>query len=259
MPVFKGGQDAGVFIWREDNGVIRTRLSSGGQAHTLVATYTATQPFSWAAKVAGEPSDIVERTSPTTVAISLQTGAGDYIDGMDFLAPAGTGICITGSGTLGNTVFLGAQATPATLPLDLLNNGACGNQAVSIDGAPSFRGGQDAGVFVWREANGVIRTRLSSGGQYQSLTATYTATQPFTWAVKVASEAHDVVERTGPTTVDISLQTVTGDYIDGMDFLVPSGAGVCLRGSGTLGSTVLLGARAVPVTMPVDLLGTGAC
>lgn len=138
--------------------------------------------------------------------------------------------------------------------------------AVSLAGAPAtagrpgFTAGKDAGVYVWREANGMWRLRLASGGLPQSFQGGISVVKaPLTSASTAYAEGNDVFRRTYPGQAEFELRVGGGDYLDGVDFSAPAGAGLCLWGWGSLGKTVRVGVAATPMTTPIDLLGNGAC
>ena len=140
----------------------------------------------------------------------------------------------------------------AAVPADVL--------AADVDGRPAFKAGQKAAVYVWREANGVWRLRLASGSSPQNFAGGVSvARYPFDLTARASMEAGDAYRQTYPGQIEVELEVGGGDYLDGVDFSFPADTGACLWGWGSLGKQVLLGARQVPATLPVDLLGTGAC
>lgn len=131
--------------------------------------------------------------------------------------------------------------------------------AAMADGKPSFKAGQNPGLYVWRDAKGHWQVQLASGGKYQNAAGGFSSTRPFNWMSQVALEGNDSAQKRNPNVVDFDLKTSTSDYLDGVAFAVPDGAGVCFWSWGTVGKTVYVGAGATPVTTPVDLTGNGAC
>ena len=258
-PNFKAGQEAGVYLWREANGAFRVRLTSGSRSQNAIGGFSTTKSFNWVANVGTESNDVIDRIRPGQVNFDLKTNANDFIDGIDFSVPEGTGVCFWSWGSVGKTVHLGANAVPVTAPVDVFGTGACGNDRPSIDGAPAHKPAQEAGVYLWRDANGAFRVRLTSGSRPQNAVGGFSTTKPFNWVANVGTESNDVIHRIRPGQVDFDLKTSASDLIDGVDFSVPEGAGVCFWSWGSVGKTVYLGAHAVPVTAPIDLFGTGAC
>jgi len=132
--------------------------------------------------------------------------------------------------------------------------------AADVDGRPSFKAGEKAAVYVWRESNGTWRLRLASGGTPQNFTGGVSVTKyPFDAAAPAFLDNGDSFRLTYPGQLEIELGVGGGDYLDGADFSFRADTGACLWGWGTLSKEVLLGARQVPAALPVDLLGTGAC
>lgn len=138
--------------------------------------------------------------------------------------------------------------------------GAGGAAAAVVDGKPAFAAGRDAGIYVWREGSGDWQMRLLSGSRNQEFTGGFSVKdRAFNWTSNIAVEGSDSIRKTYPGQIEMALKVGGSDYIDGVTFGVPSGAGVCLWGWGTTGKTVYLGSKATQSTMPVDLLGNGAC
>lgn len=131
--------------------------------------------------------------------------------------------------------------------------------AAVVDGTPTFNAGQSAGLYVWREANGTFVVRLTNGSKAQDVLGGFSSTKPLNWVALTALEANDVVTKANPALVNFELKTTATDYVDGVDFAVPAGAGVCFWSWGSLGKVAYLGAGKTPVTTPFDLLGNGAC
>lgn len=132
--------------------------------------------------------------------------------------------------------------------------------AADVDGRPDFKAGDKAAVYVWREASGVWKLRLASGGLSQNFNGGVSiARYPFDTVAPAMLEGADSFRRTYPGQVEVELKVGGNDYLDGVDFSFPADTGACLWGWGSLGKKVFLGAKQVPATLPVDLLGTGAC
>ena len=154
---------------------------------------------------------------------------------------------------IGKLLSLGAFCLASML-------GAGGVSAAVVDGKPAFAAGRDAGVYVWREGNGDWQMRLLSGSKNQEFNGGFSVKdRPFNWTSNIATEGGDSVRKTFPGQIEMKLKVGGADFIDGVTFGIPAGAGVCLWGGGTTGKTVYLGADATQSTMPVDLLGNGAC
>ena len=138
-----------------------------------------------------------------------------------------------------------------------VSNAASAAAAV-VDGKPNFAAARDAGVYVWREG-AAWRTRVISGSTQQNVMGGIAGTGPLTWVGLVSVEGNDGIKRPRPGQVDFDLKVNAGDLMDGVDFGIQPGGGVCFWVWGTLGKTVYLGANAAQATSPVDLLGNGAC
>jgi len=133
-----------------------------------------------------------------------------------------------------------------------------------VDGAPTYSAAKNAGLYVWRATDGTWHMRLASGSAYQSVTGGITSTAPFKWVSAVATEAKDTVARIKPGQINFNLNVSSSDFVDGVDFSVPDGAGLCLWLWGSFGNTVLFGSGAVPstplgVARSFDLLDNGGC
>ncbi|MDR2877079.1 MAG: hypothetical protein LBV36_03440 [Chromatiales bacterium] len=153
------------------------------------------------------------------------------------------------------TVFL-------TAALMLLTTTTVVSQAAApaVTGRPNFIAGKDAAVYVWREANGMWRLRLASGSATHTFQGGVSVEKvALTSATLANTEADDVLRRSYPGQAEFELHVGGNDYLDGVDFSAPADAGLCLWGWGSLGKTVRVGPSGALMTLPIDLLGTGAC
>jgi hypothetical protein len=136
-------------------------------------------------------------------------------------------------------------------------------RAAFINGPPAFNAARDAGLYVWRD-HGIWRIRLISGSLPRSVSGGLTTTRPFLWTSAVAQERSDTLTRVRPGQIGFGLKVDQKDFLDGIDFKVPDGAGLCLWVWGSFGNTIALGADAASVnplgvSRSIDLLGNGGC
>ncbi|MDR2877080.1 MAG: hypothetical protein LBV36_03445 [Chromatiales bacterium] len=132
--------------------------------------------------------------------------------------------------------------------------------AAAVDGVPAWKSGP-SGVYIWREANGSWQMRLNTAdGKSQNFSGGFSvAGKSFSWVSNLGIEGNDTVKSAYPGQVETGFTVGGSDYIDGITFGVPAGAGVCMWGWGSMGKVVYLGAKAARATLPVDLLDSGAC
>lgn len=132
--------------------------------------------------------------------------------------------------------------------------------ALPVDGRPDFRAGQQAAVYVWRDAGGDWHLRLASGNEAQQFSGGVSVQRmPLSMARRAFPGPADSLRRTYPGQAEVELRVGGDVYLDGFDFRFPEETGACLWGWGSLGREVRLGAGQVPASLPVDLLGSGAC
>ena len=101
---------------------------------------------------------------------------------------------------------------------------------------------------------------LSENGRV-TFDGVFEATQPFDSFEGYKLESSDIAQLQSPDELAVSLAVIKGG-VDGVDFVVPDGAGVCIRDTTGSATVVYLGtgpADAVPVTTPADLTNSGAC
>ncbi|CAN5292665.1 hypothetical protein BH24PSE2_BH24PSE2_12620 [soil metagenome] len=130
--------------------------------------------------------------------------------------------------------------------------------AATADGEPSYNPRRDAGLYVWRTDGTRWHVRLLAGGAPQQFDGAFEATKSFASVSLVKMEAADDASLISPNVLNVSYESWPRGE-DGTDFSLPTGAGLCLRDTGGQGAVALLGRNAVPVTLPADLTGSGAC
>ncbi len=148
-----------------------------------------------------------------------------------------------------NAMVLSAAITAALM--------ATTAQAVVMDGQPKYDAASDGGLYVWRNAYGNWQVRLAAGGSSQKFSGVFESNKPFKWIKKVEMESGDVAvqKQSGKLETKFSVWKA-GE--DGITFKATEGAGVCLRATGGV-STVYVGPKATPLSMPLDLTNSGAC
>jgi hypothetical protein len=148
-----------------------------------------------------------------------------------------------------------------TLTLSIIQFAA---HAAVIDGKPTFDAAKNAGFYVWRSSDGYYHMRATSGSKLQSVSGGLTTTKPFDWISKTNLEGTDTFQRVTPQQIKFGFNIDQKDLLDGLDFGVPNGGGLCLWIWGSLGNTARLGAAATAVTplgyaRVIDLLDNGGC
>ncbi len=127
--------------------------------------------------------------------------------------------------------------------------------AAAVDGEPDINLQSDKGLYVWR-ANGIWSVRLVSGpydfdGRLESSNS-MTSLQP------ELLESSDRVRLVNATTLTMEMTSWPGGQ-DGFDFVTSNNGDLCLRNVGSQNVPLYLGANETRVSMPFDLLNSGAC
>lgn len=252
-PGFNTRTDRGLYVWRTSTGDWQVRLLSGGDWRSFEGTFETSGSVWGVTPVSLESGDAVSKPSSGKVGVKFDAQNLD-VDGAAFNLPAGADLCLRGqSGT--NTVYLGSNAVPVSLPASLSGNNAC-----STGGSTAGDGAGD-GLFVSRGSNGAWELTLYSESNPAAFSGTLQATRPINWLSRESFESDDSAWKSDGNTVTMNMSAWPGGY-DGLDVSLPDGAGACLRDATGGSSTVYLGtslADAVKVTTPVDLTNSGAC
>lgn len=117
-------------------------------------------------------------------------------------------------------------------------------------GKPTISGGQEAGIFVWKDcAAGQWHVTGTAGGSYANWSGTLTSGGAFASVVAVDIEAHDTLDNSVASEIVFQLQ-IWGGGFDEFSASAAPGLGICMD---LPGSTVFFGPGKVPVSPPFDL------
>jgi hypothetical protein len=126
-----------------------------------------------------------------------------------------------------------------------------------IFGDPIYDSAQDKGLFVWRSESGVLKLRVTAGGDYGRYQGAIVSSLPVVSADGVGLESSDVLEVSADKTrIDFTLQ-VWRRAQDGIDMVLPGGSEVSLELNGNTteaASLVQVGGDRWPIeSLPVVL------
>ncbi len=147
-PTYSNNTDSGLYVWRMPAGFWKVRLVGGGGNQKFTGVFEATRSFGWVKRVRLESDDKATQSEPGKLHTRLQVVAGGE-DGIDF-GVDGAGVCLRGSGSV---VYLGQNAVPVAMPVDLTNSGACGGSLVSANTPPSIAGNPASSVTAGTSYN----------------------------------------------------------------------------------------------------------
>lgn len=160
-----------------------------------------------------------------------------------------------------------AAVTPGTPPSFPAPHGGdeCGVAPVNQpDGIPyHFDPALDRGLFIWKDCdstgNWFVRATGGNGDGIE-YAGKLIADESFASVTPVDVEAgNDIVDNSDPTLIDYFLR-MSGSGVDGFDFTLNSGTGVCLKADSLPpDSRVMLGRDHLPVTLPLDLNTLSRC
>lgn len=86
---------------------------------------------------------------------------------------------------------------------------------IDPEGKPGFKGGQDLGYFIWRDAVGNWSVRANGDGEVHTFTGVITTTEAIGNFTAVSIENNDFLAQEG---YRIEWELKAGTWIDGFDF-----------------------------------------
>jgi len=156
------------------------------------------------------------------------------------------------------TAASGAPITDGEASITINDNDQSGVNC----GAPMFSPGQDAGLFIWKDCNGIWHMVSSAGGNSNGRRfegGLYSSTG-FATINPSSQEPNDVINTTSPWSIEF-LQRVANSGTDSIEFAPNVGAELCLdtAQSAPAGAPILIGAAQTPVSAPVNLVTLLPC
>ena len=150
QPAYQSGSDAGLYIWRSTGGSWSIRLSAGGGNQKFAGTIETTQQFKSFSGVSIETHDSVVETGAGKIDIQLQAWGGGE-DGIDLAVSQGSGLCLKSTGNGNAVIYVGANATRVTAPVDLTGSGACGGttQTNDVSSSRKYNPGHYIAMIKW--------------------------------------------------------------------------------------------------------------
>jgi len=130
-PSLDRNRDSGMFVWRTYAGTWQMRLLAGGVHQEFNGLVESEQPIDSLKRIGIERSDDVDLLDVNELMVSMHVKKNN-IDGFWITIPDGSGLCLRGTGNQNAVVYLGKNATQASLPVDLTGSGACGNAVVDV-------------------------------------------------------------------------------------------------------------------------------
>lgn len=249
-PQVNSASSKGTYIWRNSSGQIEIRTVAGRNQFTFNATLESPAGFGNTGSVGLENQDQISK-SGNQMDLSFQMWSGG-VDGMVIRGGSTDNLCLRSAS--GANIYLGANTTRATTPVDLSGNGACGGSGVGQNVAD--------GLYVLRPTQSTFQLRLVSRDEAQVFSGSVSADKNYASVSPYKLESSDEFNRPNGQTINMTLQTWPGGQ-DGIDFAV-SNASVCLDASASASANipVYMGsslADATPVSMPISLTGIGTC
>lgn len=275
QPSYDPAVQAGTFLWSDcATGRYYLHGSDGGSTSrvTHAGNIDSSAAFADFGTEDYEPQygDLIDTSTPGRISYLLHTKNGRH-DGLWFDVNAGESVCIGLDQAAGSTVYVGAQSTPMTLPIDPVTLASCSSPlntgAPDYCYAPALDPSQDSGMFIWKNCGSSPETwhiRTAAGGSasaYQfNATVTSTSGTLFQSVNPVSFEGSDWLVPANVTTQFSFMQRMIGAGFDGVDFEIPTGSDVCLDPT-TLhpGTQVYVGANRIPKTGAFDIETLGNC
>lgn len=248
-PQVTNASNKGTYIWRNASGQIEIRTVAGrNNPFTFNATLESPAGFGNTGAVGLENADQVSK-SGNQMDLAFQMWSGG-VDGLVIRGNSTQNLCLRQAS--GANIYLGANTTRATAPVDLTGNGACGSAGPDVAD----------GLYVLRPTASTFQVRLVSKDSAQVFSGTISADKNYAGVTPYKLESSDELNRPNARTIDLTMQTWPGGQ-DGVNFTV-SNASVCLDASASASSNVpvFMGSSltdASPVSMPINLTGAGTC
>ncbi len=120
-PVFDSLSEAGVFVWKSDDGVWHLRLSAGGGSNRITGTVKSDQIMS-ATPYRLESNDVFDTSVATQISFELGAAKG-WLDGFDFTVDRNSVVTLefqSASGNAADILYIGKERWPvAVLPVSI--------------------------------------------------------------------------------------------------------------------------------------------
>lgn len=251
QPNIGSSAPTGLYVWRNWSGADdwQVRLIAGGSSGESFEGQFEGSGIGSTGGIALESGDSASLSGASHYIVDFSVQRQD-IDGAKFSVASGSNLCLRSLGT-GMTVYLGKNAVPVSTPVALSGSDACA----------SGSGPAEDGLYFSQGSSGNWEARLLSENGRVTFDGVFETTQPIVSFEGYKLESSDIAQLQSPDELAVSLAVIKGG-IDGVDFVVPSGSGVCIRDTTGSASVVYLGtgpADAVPVATPADLTNSGAC
>jgi len=253
-PAYVQAQDAGYFLWQDDDdGEWHVRWSGDSiTTFQYEGIISSTLPISNVRPYSFEGNDSVS-ISPTELSFDGFAGAGE--DGLDFFVPEGAIVSfslLTNQNASITDVFIGStNANPAAMPFSLLSV----TTSVSVLDIPAYTPAQDAGYFLWQTADTQWHLRWSGDSiRTFSYEGTISSSEGISSFSTYSYEANDQVNSI-PS--GLSFSGLAGAGEDGLDFFVPAGSqlifDVKVDGDAAPSAVNIGAGNAMPSSMPFSL------
>ncbi len=159
-----------------------------------------------------------------TVTVDFSTSSGSAVTPSDCLGQSGTltfppGEYFNVSLSNATNALIDVGQTTVTINDDDFNS--CGQ--------PAFSQSSEHAMFVWRDCTTAqAHVRVTGGGQSAAFTGSIGSSQGFVTVTRFLLETNDVLDATSdPDSISYRMN-VSGNGIDGIDFVSAAGASVCV-------------------------------